>query len=264
MNFSVLMSVYIKETPSNLKECFDSLVSQTLKAQELVLVEDGPLSDELLGLISDYREVLNIHSVKLEKNIGLSAALNKGLQQCKHDLVARMDTDDIALPDRFKIQVDFMSAHAEIDASSGFIEEFNGEGTTVAVRELPLDSDAICEFSKQRSPLSHPAVILRKKAVEAVGGYPNLYPEDYLLWVKMIMNGSKLANVPNTLLKMRTDESFITRRGYDFLKGEIKIYQFMKEEGFISPVEYTRVVILRTFLRLSPSFIKTWLYRFAR
>jgi GT2 family glycosyltransferase len=263
-NFSVLMSVYAKETPDNLKECFDSLRLQSLQASEVVLVQDGPISSDLAKLIDEYRAVLNIVSVKLAKNVGLASALNEGIRRCKYDLIIRMDTDDIALQDRFKKQLHFMNKNPEIDASSCFIEEFDGSGNIVSTRTLPLFPADVKVFAKERSPLSHPATIFRKEAVLSVGGYPDLYPEDYLLWVKMIINGSNIANIPEVLLRMRTDETFITRRGYDFLKGEIKIYQYMRSEGFITNYEYYKIILIRSVLRLSPDFFKVLLYKFAR
>jgi glycosyltransferase involved in cell wall biosynthesis len=264
MNFSVLMSVYFKETAENLTECFDSLCRQIVKPTEVILVEDGPISDALLELVDKYRQVLNIQSVKLKENMGLASALNEGLKYCNYELVARMDTDDISLPSRFEKQLEFMRRNPNIDASSGFIEEFDATGEIVSTRKLPVLPSDVKVFAKQRSPLSHPATIFRKQAVLSVGGYPELYPEDYLLWVKMIINGSDLANIPEVLLKMRTDESFITRRGYNFLKGEIKIYRYMRAEGFISYFEYCKIILIRSALRLSPNFLKVLLYKFAR
>lgn len=264
MNFSVLMSVYFKETTGNLTECFDSLCRQIVKPTEVILVEDGSIDNSLLELIDKYRQVLNIQSVKLKENMGLASALNEGLKYCNYELVARMDTDDISLPSRFLKQLEFMKRNPNIDASSGFIEEFDATGEIVSTRKLPLLPSDVKVFAKKRSPLSHPATIFRKQAVLSVGGYPDLYPEDYLLWVKMIINGSDLANIPEVLLKMRTDEGFITRRGYNFLKGEIKIYWYMRVEGFISSLEYIKIILIRSVLRLSPNFLKVLLYKFAR
>ncbi|EAT13144.1 glycosyltransferase [Bermanella marisrubri] len=264
MNFSVLMSVYIKETSENLAECLDSLCRQSVKPNQVVLVEDGPISDSLHEIIEEYRQTLNIHSVTLEENQGLAKALNEGLKFCEYDLVARMDSDDISLPSRFEKQLDFMEQNPNIDASSGYIDEFDASGKVVSTRKLPILPGDVKIFAKKRSPLSHPATIFRKQAVLSVGGYPELYPEDYLLWVKMIINGSNLANIPEVLLKMRTDQAFITRRGYEFLKGEIKIYQYMRAEGFISYFEYCKIILIRSALRLSPNFLKVMFYKFAR
>lgn len=264
MNFSVLMSVYYNENPRYLKECLRSLLCQTLQADEVILVEDGPISDELKGVIAQYREQLNIVSVPLNENVGLACALNEGLKYCLYDLLARMDTDDIALPDRFEKQVTFMIGNPDVAASSGFIEEFNDKGEVLSQRVLPLEHDALVKFAKKRSPLSHPAVIFRKDAVYAVGGYPEFYPEDYLLWVKLIQAGYKITNIPNVLVKMRTGEGFITRRGWRFLKGEIRVYSYMYKSKFINLFEFINIVLIKSALRLSPRFIKVFLYKVAR
>ncbi len=264
MSLTVLMSVYFKEKPEYLEACLQSLAVQTLKADEVVLVEDGPISSDLKAVIERFRESLNIVSVPLNENVGLACALNEGLKHCSHDLVARMDTDDIAVPDRFAKQVAFMQANSDIAASSGFIEEFNDAGAVLSQRALPLEHDALVKFAKKRSPLSHPAVIFRKQAVLSVGGYPELYPEDYLLWVKLIQAGYKISNVSDVLVKMRTGEDFITRRGWRFLRGELRIYHYMYKTGFINLLAFINIVLMKSILRLSPGFIKIFLYKVAR
>lgn len=264
MSITVLMSVYFKEKPEYLAACLQSLAVQRLKADEVVLVEDGPISSDLKAIIERFRESLNIISVPLDENVGLACALNAGLKHCSHDLVARMDTDDIAMPARFEKQVAFMQANSDIAASSGFIEEFNDAGAVLSQRALPLEHDALVRFAKKRSPLSHPAVIFRKQVVLAVGGYPELYPEDYLLWIKLIQSGYKIANIPDVLVRMRTGDDFITRRGWKFLKGELRIYQYMYKTGFINFFEFFNIVLMKSVLRLSPGFIKVYLYKVAR
>lgn len=264
MSLSVLMSVYFKEKPEYLAACLQSLDEQTLKADEVVLVQDGPISSDLKAVMERFRESLNIVSVPLDKNVGLACALNEGLKSCSYDLVARMDTDDIAVPNRFAKQVAFMYAYPDIAASSGFIEEFNDAGDVLSQRALPLEHDALVKFAKKRSPLSHSAVIFRKKAVLSVGGYPKLYPEDYFLWVKLIQAGYKIANVADVLVKMRTGEGFISRRGWKFLKGELRIYHHMYKTGFINLLAFINIVLMKSILRLSPGFIKIFLYKVAR
>lgn len=264
MPLSVLMSVYFKEKTEYLEACLQSLDEQTLKADEVVLVQDGPISSDLKAIIERFRESLNIVSVPLDENVGLACALNEGLKFCTHELVGRMDADDIAVPDRFAKQVAFMQANSDIAASSGFIEEFNDAGEVLSQRALPLEHDALVKFAKKRSPLSHPAVIYRKQAVLSMGGYPELYPEDYLLWVKLIQSGYKIANMPDVLVKMRTGEGFITRRGWKFLKGELRIYHHMYKTGFINLLAFINIVLMKSILRLSPGFIKIFLYKVAR
>jgi glycosyltransferase involved in cell wall biosynthesis len=265
MALSVLMSVYAKETPENLAECLQSLCEQTLTADEVVLVEDGPISDELKAVIEQFRDTLNIVSVPLAENVGLACALNEGLKYCKHDLVARMDSDDIALPDRFQKQVAFMQHNPDIAASSGVIEEFNEAGQVISKRVLPLVHSEIVAFAKKRSPLSHPAVIFRKSVVLDVGGYPLFRnAQDYALWSLLIVKGYKLANLSDTLVRMRTGSEMMGRRGLSFLKRELQLLSYQRNIGLLSFREFAFNAIGRTVLRLSPAFIKTWLYKVAR
>lgn len=258
------MSVYSKEHPEYLSEAFQSLADQTRKADEIVLVEDGAISAELDAVINEYREVLNIRSVRLATNQGLAAALNTGLMYCSYDIVARMDTDDVALPNRFETQILFMKQHPEISVSSAQIEEFVDCYKTLSVRRLPLEHKEICKFAKRRNPLSHPVAVFRKRAVQAVGGYPPVFPEDYGLWSLMLQHGYKMANLPDILLRMRTNRDFIRRRGFSFLRGEINLLRFQKRIGFLSWRDFIVNLAIRSAFRLPPEQIRYVLYRLVR
>lgn len=265
MALSVLLSVYFKENSKYLESCLQSLTDQILNSDEVILVEDGPISSDLKIVIERFRKSLNIISVPLSENVGLACALNQGLLHCSYDLVARMDTDDIAVPDRFEKQVAFMQFNLDIVASSGFIEEFNDLGDILSQRVLPLEHNALVKFSKKRSPLSHPAVIFRKQAILAVGGYPEFRnAQDYALWSLLIVKGYKLANMPDILVRMRTGSEMMGRRGFEFLKCEIKLLKFQRSIGFLTLKEFVFNLLARSILRLSPLFIKRWLYRVAR
>lgn len=267
-SFSVLLSIYHKESPSNFSQAMRSIYDlQELKPDDIVLVKDGPLTPELdleiLYWSNKLGHILTI--VPLDENVGLAAALNYGLKYCKWELVARMDTDDISTPDRFKLQVRFMSERGDISVSSGYIEEWDiNLLEQVSHRALPLCHDEIVKFAKLRSPISHPACIFRKSIISSVGGYPSVYPEDHLLWVKVIQSGNKLANIPQVILKMRTGEDFITRRGFKFLKGELASYLIMYKSGFLSAFQFIKVATLRSFVRLAPNYIKIGLYKWGR
>ncbi len=264
MSFSVLMSVYKGETDSNLRDCFNSLANQTLKADEVILVEDGPISKNLKTTIEEYREKLNIKSVVLSKNHGLANALNEGLRQCSHELIARMDTDDIACPERFKLQVSYMNA-TKLSVCSGIIEEWDEDFShLLSIRRLPTDHADIRDFSKVRCPVSHPACMYKKVDVQSVGGYPLVYPEDHLLWIKMIQNGSKFGNLDKVLVKMRTGSDFLSRRGWRFLKGQLETYKYMYKTEYISTYEYFKVCALMSVLRMSPKFLKSLMYKVGR
>lgn len=262
---SILMSVYFKENHLYLNECLNSLTTQTVKPNEVILVEDGEISQELKNTINQYRDKLLIKSIILEKNVGLASALNKGLEHCSYDLIARMDTDDIALPHRLKTQVDFMLSNPNIAVCSSYIEEKNDNmQKTLGIRILPTSHDEIVKFSRTRSPITHPVVIYRKSAILDVGGYPNIYPEDYPLWCMLISKGYRFANIPEVLLHMRAGEGMISRRGHKFLKGYIQTYVLMKKLNLIGWPILIRNIVIQSFVRLSPTFIRKLLYKYAR
>ena len=264
-SFSVLMSVYIKEKPEYLASALDSLVAQTMAPAEVVIVEDGPITAELKAVIESYRAKLPIKSAVSEKNQGLAKALNFGLTFCSYDLVARMDTDDIALPQRFAVQVDFMQQHPDIALSSAYIEEWDDNmQQLIFVKKLPLEHQQLKEFVKFRSPMSHPVVIFRKNAVLRVGGYPDIYPEDYPLWCTMISAGYQTANIPQVLLKMRAGAGMMSRRGAKFLKGYIQTYKLLHSLGVISYPRYLVNVVLQSMIRYSPAALLKIMYKYGR
>lgn len=261
--------MYVDEKPEYLNQAFLSVWDdQKLKPTQIVLVKDGLLSAELDAEIKLWEAKLaNILTiVDLPENIGLGAALNAGLNVCNYELIARMDTDDISLPLRFDKQVAFMQAHPDVAASSAALEEWD-EGLTIKIgkRSLPVDPLYLEKFAKRRSPLSHPVSIFRKSAVLGVGGYPPLRKaQDYGLWCLLLVNGYKLANLSDTLLKMRTGNDLYTRRGYEFLKQELILLKFQKRVGFLSASDFLLNCLIKIVLRLSPVFMKKLAYRFLR
>ena len=181
---SVLMSVYIKEKPEYLKAAMDSVLAQTYPIDEIMIIEDGPLTDALHELINGYKEEypdkIRIHA--FAKNQQLGRALAKGVQLCRNELVARMDTDDIALPDRIEKQAAYMEKHPEVHVLGGGIREFNDAGTTDRVKLMPQTQQEILSYVKNRNPLNHMTVMFRRSAVLEVGNYQHFpYLEDYSL-----------------------------------------------------------------------------------
>ena len=125
MRFSVLLSLYYKENPIFLRESLHSVFGQTLQPDEVILVEDGPLTPALYEVVEEFAgRYSTIKRIVLEKNRGLGNALSEGLKHCSCDLVARMDTDDICKPERFARQLAFMESHPEISVVGAWIDEF--------------------------------------------------------------------------------------------------------------------------------------------
>ena len=265
-DFSVLMSVYSKEKPEYLERALRSITDdQDLLPSEIVLVEDGPLSNELYSTIakylSKYKDILKI--VKLDENRGLGNALRIGLTHCTNEIVARMDSDDISLPWRFRVQYNFFIEH-NFDVVGANILEFEGdENNVVGMRKVPELHDDIVAYSKRRNPMNHPAVMFKKGSVLNVGSYEEIKGfEDYYLWVKMIRNGCTFYNIQQPLLKFRTGREMIRRRGsFNYLSTEVSFFKMLREIRYINQSEYFKNVFIRTLFRILPSNFRLFLYR---
>jgi glycosyltransferase involved in cell wall biosynthesis len=266
MKFSVLISLYVKEKPEYLEQALESVFSQTRPANEVVLVLDGPVTDELRSVVDGFKfrypDILKV--VPLEKNVGLGRALNEGLKHCSHEIVARMDTDDIAKPTRFSRQLEVLQNNQDIDIVGSWVDEFVGNtDNIIATRELPEDHDSLRMYAKRRSPINHPSVTFRKSAVIKAGGYEH-FPlfEDYYLWVRMLMSGSKFLNITDGLTLMRVSPEMYKRRGgMKYARDEWRLQRKFREMGFISGREMALNLAIRTTVRLSPNYLRAFVYK---
>lgn len=263
--FSVLMSLYYKENPEYLKESLNSVFGQALPPDEVVLVEDGPLTDDLYAVVTEFSDKYPVLKViPLPVNSGLGKALNEGLKHCSYDLVVRMDTDDISKPERFEKQVRFMESHPDIDVCSAWIEEFNHDvSNIVSVRRLPEKNHEIYQYGKKRNPVNHPAVIFRKHSVENVGGYQPFYLfEDYYLWVRMLMNGSCFYNFQESLLYFRTGDAMFERRGgLKYAMSECRFQKMLYKLGYINVASMLLNIGIRFTTRIVPNKLRGWIYK---
>ncbi|AZN37864.1 glycosyltransferase [Iodobacter ciconiae] len=260
--FSVLMSVYIRESPASLELALESLLHSTLMASEVVLVEDGPLTDDLYSIIEKYRSVLKIKSVKIERNIGLGKALNLGLDACKHEIIARCDTDDINRPQRFEKQLQQFSLNPKLALLSGWVEEFIvAPGDAGVIRKVPEAMD-IAKSARSRSPFNHPCVMFKKSAVIACGGYQDDYLyEDYALWVRMLSAGVVSDNIQEVLVDMRAGSDMHKRRGgVKYAKHEFNAQYGFYKLGFISFLQLLKNLAIRIPVRLAPSGVRSFIY----
>ena len=261
--FSVLLSVYKKERPEWLRESLASVFRQTAMPAEVVLVQDGPLTEELEAVIREYATAHpELKVVPLEKNVGLGRALNAGLRHCSHELVARMDTDDICKPWRFERQLRVFEEMPGTDISSAWIDEFETDKEhIVSQRKLPEKHEDIVRYAKKRCPVNHVAVMYRRDKVLALGGYQG-FPEDYLLWIRMIMDGWTFYNIPESLLWVRFSPEVIKRRGgWKYAKQDILAQWNFHKMGFTNWRELTWNVIVRGIVRMIPNTMRTWIYR---
>ena len=258
--FSVLMSVYSESSPVYLNEAMISIWDdQTLKPAQICLVCDGLLPKALEDILTIWSKRLGniLTLVRLRNHGGLALALNKGIAHCKFPLIARMDADDVSLPNRFFLQYQYMSDHPEVDVLGAQVEEWNDELTRfINFRKAPKEPDRIIKFAKLRSPINHPTVMYRKTSLVRVGLYPLMYPEDYPLWCTMLQRGYVLDNLSETLVLMRSSSAYSFRRGNKLFKAECEVLAHLHKIGFLSTTEYMLSILVRFLYRNSPTRIK--------
>ncbi len=237
---------------------------QTCQAEEYVLVRNGLLNDEAAKLLSAFKEKMGDMVKLLDRHeMGtLSEALNQGLASCSFDLVARMDPDDIAMPQRFEKQLEAFRRNPTLDICGTYIGEFDGDPASARLRKLPVEHQSIVDVAKWRNPLAHPSVMFKKQAILDIGGYPDIgKAQDYLLWVKAIIEGCELVNIPEQLLLFRSGETHMNRRGWAYFMHEVDVFRHMRDMNFLSGGQFLANLILRALVRAQPMAMKKMIYR---
>lgn len=271
--YSVLMSVYKKENAKYLSQAINSILNQTVKPAEIVLVEDGPLTNELYEVIyfftSENPSIFKI--VKNDENLGLGLSLAKGLLECSNELIARMDTDDIAKSNRIQKELDEFNQDNNLSLCGGYIREFEGEDVehTVGIRTVPIEDAEIKKYIKGRCPFNHMTVMFKKSEVLKAGNYQHLlYNEDYLLWINMVKAGCKFKNIPEVLVDVRVDKNFYSNRrgGNQYFESEKAIQDILFKNKMIDKKTYLKNIAIRFILEeMMTSNMRSFMFKhFAR
>ncbi len=271
MNYSFLTSVYRNTKESEMRECVESMLSQTVPPEQVVIVIDGPVPDELKEYIDSLSQSMSevFTVLPLEENVGLGLALQKGLEVCRNEIVARMDTDDICVKDRMEKQLARLSEDETLSIVGSDIAEFIGTtDNVVSVRDVPQSHEEICEYLKKRCPFNHMTVTFRKSEVEKAGSYQPWYlDEDSYLWVRMYLAGCKFANIGENLVFARVDESSFRRRGgIKYYRSERDLFRFMRKNKIITWWQYKKAKWVRFIVQvLMPNGMREWFFKkFAR
>lgn len=267
---SVLMSVYYKDSPSDLRQALSSLLSQSVLAEEVVIVLDGHVGKELTIELENFkckaRELnVTVKIAPLDENIGLGGALNYGTTLCSSDYIVRMDSDDLCAHDRFQTLVNFIKRNPRVDVIGGQVEEFQNEpGDLSRLRIVPEQHEAIVKFSKWRSPMNHVTVCIKRDVLLNSGGYESvLYKEDYFLWLKLIKYGAIFANLPNVHVHVRVGNGMVGRRhGLKFFKYEYAFTKLAVNRGYFSGIRGIMFLIPRFLTRILPVGILENIYSF--
>lgn len=266
MEFSVLMSVYYKEKPEFLAQSLESVLQQTSKPSEIVLVKDGPLTEGLEEVLRnvDKENPGLFRFVPLSENVGLGKALARGVQECSHELIARMDTDDIAVSDRFERQLKEFEQNPQLDICGSHIKEFEDDiNHTTGARKVPIYDADIKEYQKRRDAFNHMTVMYKKSKVLAAGNYQHaLLMEDSLLWVNMIMTGANCKNIDDYLVFARADSSMIGRRGgFSYFLKYRQGRKCIKKTGYISAFDYYYTLLVQLVVALIPVGVRKKVFR---
>jgi hypothetical protein len=262
---SLLLPVWAGDRPDFLRDAFRSSVDeQTRQPDQVVIVRDGPVPPALEARIAELvaTSPVPVEVVELEQNVGLGPALDAGLAACKHDVVARMDADDISLPHRFAVQMPIIESGVDI-VGSGLLEFVDHPDDLIGTRTPPTDPDDIRARARFADPFNHPTVVYRRAVVKAVGGYTDFaLMEDYLLWAKMIVAGARVANVAEPLVKYRIGAGAYARRGgLAQLRAELAIQRRFRAFRFTTRTQFVRNVLVRGGYRLVPENVRKFAYR---
>lgn len=267
MKYSILMSVYYKETPENLVNSINSMLNQTIKADEFVLVEDGKLNDDLYEVINKFKEENKglFKIVKLEKNVGLGPALQRGIIECSNEWIARADSDDISVPERMEKQFKRICENNKIDIIGSnhieFIDSIENK-ESYSYKQLPSTNDEIVKYAKRRNPFSHSVVTMKKSVVLKAGNYREYhYLEDYDMWVRMIENGAYCENIDEYLSYVKVSKDLYKRRGgIKYLKSILKFKRELYKRGFYSFKDYIVSSSVHIVVCLMPSSLRKFIY----
>ncbi|SDQ10026.1 glycosyltransferase [Quadrisphaera sp. DSM 44207] len=263
--FSLLLPVYAGDRAAFLERAFTSAVrEQTRRPAEVVVVRDGPVPAELADRLADLvaASPVPVTVLPLVRNRGLALALEAGLAACRHDVVARMDADDVSAPHRFAVQLPVVEAGADV-VGSALVEFAHDETEVLAVRTPPLTHEAIAARARFHSPFNHPTVVYRRSAVARAGGYRELpLLEDYWLFARMIASGARTANVAEPLVRYRVGAgSYARRGGLRLLRSEVALQRHLHEEGFTTGAQFVRNLVVRGGYRAVPVGLRRLAYR---
>ena len=264
MEFSVLMTVYDKEKPYNLRKSLLTSYQQTIKPTEIILVCDGELTQELYDEIERIKSEIPILKVyQLDTNVGSGPASRFGVEKCNTDLIARMDSDDYSVETRFEKQIKAFEENPNLVMVGTNILEKNTEFT--ALKTVPKKTEEIREYSKFRNPFNNPSSMMKKEYILKVGNYRKFrYLEDYDLTVRLIHDNptKDFLNIQEPLVVMQTDDSsYLRRGGLLYVKTEFFLQVDFYKRGYLTKFELCRNIFVRNIVRVMPNSVRKLIYK---
>ena len=269
-SFSVAMSVYGRDHADWFDTALDSIVHQSVHPSEIILVVDGPVPQDIHAVVERYRTLctqqgIDLVVIPLSENQGFGNALRTAVEHCHNELIARMDSDDISLPNRFERQLTFFAQRPDISIVGGNISEFVDDTTNViGQRRCPQDDTDIKQYMRRRCAMNHVTVMFRKSEVLRAGNYQDwFYNEDYYLWIRMMQAGCSFANLNETLVNVRMNpDSYARRGGIRYYRSERDLQRYMHHVGIIGFGTMASNIALRFIIqRLMPNWMRALVFR---
>ena len=266
LKYTVLMSVYYKEKPEYLSLSIESMLNQTVKPDEFIIVKDGPLTTELDEVINNfvtaYPKMFNI--IANETNLGLGPALAKGIENSKNELIARMDSDDYVVSTRCEKQLEKFREDPKLGMVGSYEAEFvDTVDNVISIHRVPSENDEIERFMHRRCSVLHPTVMYKKSAVLKSGNYQSvLLYEDYDLFARMVLEYHiKSYNIPEPLYYIRTSEDFFKRRGgIKYAKTVLKFKWGQYRKGYMSSMDFCISGLGQAFVCVLPNSLRKSFY----
>lgn len=266
MKFSVLIPIYAGEKAENFEECIESIINQTKKPNEILIIKDGPLTESLERTIENKIEEnkeIEIRTHQIEKNVGVGIASNIGTKLCKYNYIARIDSDDISVKDRFEKQINYLKENPDVDILGGYIEEYDENmEKLISIRKVPLEDTEIKTDMKSRCAFNHSTVIYKKDRIIEAGNYSNRrIMEDYDLWIRCTKKGYKMHNLPIVLTKNRTGNAMYYKRGgINYAQIIIEIQEQLYSLKMINIFRKWYNIFIRTLVALMPLNMRRFVY----
>lgn len=263
--FSVLLNIYAKDKPAWIKQALNSVLSNTVKPTEVVIMVDGPVGKDIQVVLNDAIKDKTVRILSHPVNIGRGAALGYAVPKCNYELIALMDADDVSRKDRFEKQLNAFAANPELSVCGGQIQEVDANTfEPLSERKVPLTHDEIKKYLKTRMPFNNPTIMFTKSAVLNSGNFKAFgLVEDYYMWARVIAKGYKTANIPDVVVDMRVDSSLYGRRGgWNYFHMNKMVFDEMKKLGLLSFEDYYYTISVRFVVQvLMPNWLRRMFYK---
>jgi len=262
INFSLILPIHFDVSYNTFKKAFNSLIKQTLKPTEFIIVLDGPIKPIVANYINTFLKKTNIKIIKNIKNIGLGKSLKKAILKCKYEIIIRADSDVIYHINRNKELISLYNKNKNIDIFGSWMSETDSFNK-IYKKKTPISNKSICYTMNFRNPINHPTVMFKKHKIILAGNYKHMpFFEDYYLWLRCKKIGSSFLNIKKNLALTNIDLNYIKRRdGISYFINFLEFQKNVYKEKLISNFFIVTNILIRLFILPFSSKIKLYFYK---